>query len=174
MSFPAAECEAGAACATQTDSACRTRPTVKGEERQRPLTGGRGGRQEEAHKRLRITDRGVRPTETSAKPRWVRHRWAACLLAVFAGQLPHSRSLPQPGRWLLARRSGVLDSRPAYGHRPIRPQRAVCRKNCVTRAAGSGLHKDGRSSSPACACAKNGSGDDGGRRAHQSEAPLCS
>jgi hypothetical protein len=42
MSFPAAECEAGAACATPTDNACRTRPAVKGEERQRPLNGGRG------------------------------------------------------------------------------------------------------------------------------------
>ena len=44
MSFPAAECGAGAACATQTESACRMSQSVKGEERQRPLTGGRGGR----------------------------------------------------------------------------------------------------------------------------------
>ena len=49
MSFPAAECEAGAACATPTNNACRTRPAIKGKERQRPLSGGRGRR----YKRMR-------------------------------------------------------------------------------------------------------------------------
>ncbi len=51
MSFPAAECEAGAACATQTDNACRVSSPVKGEERQRPLTGERGRRSTSTRKR---------------------------------------------------------------------------------------------------------------------------
>jgi len=54
MSFPAAECEAGAACATQANSAYRLRPTVKGKERQRPLTAGRGRRSEIARKQARL------------------------------------------------------------------------------------------------------------------------
>ena len=33
MSFPAAGCEAGAACATPIESACRTNLPLKGEER---------------------------------------------------------------------------------------------------------------------------------------------
>ena len=54
MSFPAAECEAGAACATQANSAYRVRPAVKGRERQRPLTDGRGRRLEIARKQARL------------------------------------------------------------------------------------------------------------------------
>lgn len=54
MSFPAAECEAGAACATRTNNACRKRPAVKGEERQRPLTAGRGRRNGEPRERPQL------------------------------------------------------------------------------------------------------------------------
>ncbi len=36
MSFPAAECEAGAACATRMSEASRTRTLVKGAERSAP------------------------------------------------------------------------------------------------------------------------------------------
>jgi hypothetical protein len=41
MSFPAAECRAGAARATPLHQRLRPRPAIKGEERQRPLNGGR-------------------------------------------------------------------------------------------------------------------------------------
>jgi len=46
MSFPAAECCAGVARATRRVQRLRPRPAIKGEERQRPLNGGRRGRSE--------------------------------------------------------------------------------------------------------------------------------